>query len=172
MSNVLIGIIGVILFIGLALAGALILGDDFKSANSDSKAAAVMSTLGQIAAGANMSTLKTGVPYSSDTVTPLMPRFVKSVPSGIGESYPFGFRTASGPLSPGPMAFALTAWAADSTEGRYVCSSIAQTYGVVLDATGEPPRAPAPTGGVSGCIKLNADWGGVRPGTYVAWVRL
>lgn len=35
----------VILFIGLALAGALILGDDFRSATSSTKAATLMSNI-------------------------------------------------------------------------------------------------------------------------------
>ena len=40
MSSVLIGIIGVILFIGLALAGALFLGPRFQESSNTSKAAA------------------------------------------------------------------------------------------------------------------------------------
>ena len=42
MSNVLIGIIGVILFIGLALAGALFLGPRFQAATISSKASATV----------------------------------------------------------------------------------------------------------------------------------
>ncbi len=67
MSNVLIGIIGVILFIGLALAGALILGDDFRAANASSKASAVSANLQQIAQAANMHQLKRGVVIPSST---------------------------------------------------------------------------------------------------------
>jgi hypothetical protein len=48
-SNVIIGIIGVILFIGLAVAGTVILGSDFMTAASTSKAAVVTSHLQQIA---------------------------------------------------------------------------------------------------------------------------
>ena len=82
MSNVLIGIIGVILFIGLALAGALILGDDFKNASSSTGAAAISSDLQQIAAAANMYQLKTGSPllaanYRTNIQT-LVPRFLKT----------------------------------------------------------------------------------------------
>jgi hypothetical protein len=83
MSNVLIGIIGVILFIGLALAGALILGDDFKSANNDSKAAAVQSQLKQVADAVNMAVLKTGRPVMAgqvDVNSALLPRFLRSAP--------------------------------------------------------------------------------------------
>jgi hypothetical protein len=83
MSNVLIGIIGVILFIGLALAGALILGDDFRSANADSKAAAIQQQLKQVADAATMARLKTGAPVlvgPVDASSPLIPRFLKAPP--------------------------------------------------------------------------------------------
>lgn len=79
MSNVLIGIIGVILFIGLALAGALILGDDFRTASSSSQAAAVVAQLQQTQSAVEMWRLKTGrrVVMTQDTSF-LQPRFLKS----------------------------------------------------------------------------------------------
>lgn len=84
MSNVLIGIIGVILFIGLALAGALILGDDFRSSKSSSSAATTVAQLQQIVAAINMSNLKTGTPLLATTydtnTTLLIPRFLKVAP--------------------------------------------------------------------------------------------
>jgi type II secretory pathway pseudopilin PulG len=48
MSNVLIGIIGVILFIGLALAGALFLGPRFQESRNSSIAAAQVQAMQQI----------------------------------------------------------------------------------------------------------------------------
>ena len=80
MSNVLIGIIGVILFIGLALAGALILGDDFSSASNSSKAARVVQTLQQVSSAANMYRLKTGRPLFEEDNALLVPRFLKTYP--------------------------------------------------------------------------------------------
>ena len=89
MSNVLIGIIGVILFIGLALAGALILGDDFKSSKSDSDAAAIISQMGQASQALAMYELKTGQRYPDftniqDNDARLIPRFLKKAPEGRG----------------------------------------------------------------------------------------
>lgn len=85
MSNVLIGIIGVILFIGLALAGALILGEDFMSASSSSKATAAISNGRQIAQAVAMHDLKTGrsLGYfqpdgSRTTPANLVPRYLKT----------------------------------------------------------------------------------------------
>ena len=62
MSNVLIGIIGVILFIGLALAGALFLGPRFQNATSFSKAAAVNSALADVVRAENLYELSAGRP--------------------------------------------------------------------------------------------------------------
>ena len=92
MSNVLIGIIGVILFIGLALAGALFLGPRFQEATSNSQAAAMMTQLKQVSDAVDMWKLKTGqASFSNQDTTFLVPRFLKSVatnPSGIGRANP------------------------------------------------------------------------------------
>ncbi len=60
MSNVLIGIIGVILFIGLALAGALFLGPRFQEATINSKTAAIEQSLSQIVQAANLYRVQEG----------------------------------------------------------------------------------------------------------------
>ena len=78
MSNVLIGIIGVILFIGLAIAGAVFLGDDFMTASASTQAAAAMQQVSQTQAAVGMWRLKTGSgdPMTQDTSF-LVPRFLK-----------------------------------------------------------------------------------------------
>lgn len=84
MSNVLIGIIGVILFIGLALAGALILGDDFRSSRSSTIAATIATQMQQISSAIAMRNLKTGTTISAvnyeTNVASLTPRFLKTAP--------------------------------------------------------------------------------------------
>ena len=60
MSNVLIGIIGVILFIGLALAGALFLGPRFQESTNNSKASAAVQMASQTAAAANLYRVQEG----------------------------------------------------------------------------------------------------------------
>jgi len=60
MSNVLIGIIGVILFIGLALAGALFLGPRFQQSTANSKASAIVQSLQQIQSAENLFRLNEG----------------------------------------------------------------------------------------------------------------
>ncbi len=91
MSNVLIGIIGVILFIGLALAGALFLGPRFQESSNSSKASATVSHLRQIASGVNLYELDNGrtMIASEDNVTLLQRGYVKSFPVNpfSGETY-------------------------------------------------------------------------------------
>ncbi len=92
MSNVLIGIIGVMLFIGLALAGALILGDDFRTSSSTALAASVVGQMQQVSSAVGMYQLKTGSPilavnYPTNIAT-LVPRFLKIVPKGpVGDGF-------------------------------------------------------------------------------------
>ncbi len=81
MSNVLIGVIGVILFIGLALAGALFLGDQFGSAASKSDASIIMGQLAQMTQAVEMYRLKSGTgAVTCQTVDFLVPRFLRNVP--------------------------------------------------------------------------------------------
>ena len=60
MSNVLIGIIGVILFIGLALAGALFLGPRFQESTNNSRASAAVQAVSQVSSAANMYNVQEG----------------------------------------------------------------------------------------------------------------
>jgi hypothetical protein len=60
MSNVLIGIIGVILFIGLALAGALFLGPRFQESTNNSRASAAVQMVSQVANAANLYRVQEG----------------------------------------------------------------------------------------------------------------
>ena len=66
MSNVLIGIIGVILFIGLALAGALFLGPRFQEASLNSKDAASLQAVSQISNASRMYAVQEGRPIPSN----------------------------------------------------------------------------------------------------------
>ena len=77
MSNVLIGIIGVILFIGLALAGALFLGPRFQESTNNSRASAAVQAVAQVASAANMyrvqeGTAPTAVGAAGDTAAAVL----------------------------------------------------------------------------------------------------
>ena len=81
MSNVLIGIIGVILFIGLALAGALFLGPRFQESTQNSKASASVQALSQITNAINAYELQEGAKLGNNSVSDLTPGYLKTVPS-------------------------------------------------------------------------------------------
>jgi len=87
MSNVLIGIIGVILFIGLALAGALFLGPRFQESTNNSRASAAVQAVSQVSNAANMYNVQEGkIPSAIDdathTATTLIGGgYLKSVPA-------------------------------------------------------------------------------------------
>lgn len=83
MSNVLIGIIGVILFIGLALAGALFLGPRFQEASNASKASAYVSEGRQIASAMQMYRVQEGVDVPINLpIGSLVGTYLKSAPAG------------------------------------------------------------------------------------------
>ena len=158
MSNVLVGIIGVILFIGLALAGALILGSDFTTATSASKAAAISQQLTQIAAAINMYQLKTGrtMIASDDNVTLLQPRFLKSYPAANpvnGNTY--RINDAIGNTYATPVKMVITPLGTDQ-RARDVCTAIEET------TTPNPDLTPKSDFGVTvaskaavGCLRYS-----------------
>ena len=83
MSNVLIGIIGVILFIGLALAGALFLGPRFQDATINSKASAVVTAIQQVQSAVELYKVNTGETGYVRMGAPdwLAPDYLKTMPA-------------------------------------------------------------------------------------------
>lgn len=134
MSNVLIGIIGVILFIGLALAGALLLGEDFKAANNDTKAAAVVQAMSQTANAVSMYTIKTGTKKTAENITgtsAMIPRFLKAAPinpvtKGIGIT--LGDQNGNVNSNPASSVHMLLG---SNAEAKSVCESIQRQSGQI-----------------------------------------
>jgi hypothetical protein len=96
MSNVLIGIIGVILFIGLALAGALFLGPRFQEATVNSKASAEISQVHQYAAAISMFELQEGEKYDDSKSDRLIPAYLKTLPRNTGGTNYAGYFVLNG----------------------------------------------------------------------------
>jgi hypothetical protein len=148
-SNVLIGIIGVILFIGLALAGALILGDDFRTASSSSKAAAVTQTMQQVAAAANMYQMKKGrvmmaSEHSTAIDTLVAAKSLRIVATNPMNGNPIALVNSGGGMDTvSPGRFFYTNLGTDGVS-RDVCRQIEETMG-----NPDPDAALAPV----------ADWG-------------
>jgi hypothetical protein len=185
-SNVLIGIIGVILFIGLALAGALILGDDFRTASNSSQAAALMSQMKQAADAIDMWKLKTGNAYAPAIETDwLVPRFLKTPavnPTSLARNdsthlykiegnnniYVDNFRE---PTYAGKWLMAAIGPQSDA-KAATICLEIAQTYGqsTVADMNSTDPIPASPTGCILGLSGPGAPGGVGR--WYIAYQRI
>jgi hypothetical protein len=185
MSNVLIGIIGVILFIGLALAGAMILGDDFRTASSASRAAALMSQIKQAADASTMYRLKTGRGQVPSIQTDyLVPRYLNTpatnpvpqtttAPSaywyqilGNNNLYLDGYREPT--LAAKYMIGAIGP--AGDARARDMCQTIVETYGQtsIQDFTGIVEPAPVAD---TGCAIVGVGMG-PNPGWYAAYQRI
>jgi len=188
MSNVLIGIIGVILFIGLALAGALFLGPRFQESTNNAKAAAVAQSVSQIAHAANLFAVSEGRSYVSSTnentgVDELISgKYIKSRPTNPVTSrngVQYGGIVLSGtgvfagrgewavmPLSDGE--------AGEDSDGVRVCRAIAQQNGQAVPADGSAPRAASPQdlGRNVGCMRASALWGVIAPDRLIAFARI
>ena len=148
MSNVLIGIIGVILFIGLALAGALFLGPRFQESTNNSRASASVQAVSQIASAANMFEVQEGRIASaiSDPTAgadALVQRgYLKSVPQN-----PTG--TDAAVLVPGSLVTMEL-----GNNAQKVCEAVAkQTGGTIL-----ADQAAAAAGAPSGCFGSGTDY--------------
>jgi hypothetical protein len=163
MSNVLIGIIGVILFIGLALAGALILGDDFKNASNASKAATAIANLDQVTQAAAMYQLKTGGPYSLNPIAGLSPRFLRvSTLTPLKEFGVIDFRGANGfPSAAGNPAFSAGMGGGTTEATNRICNEINDVFGIAPDADGGPPYSAGLPTQNQGCFRLRGTYGDI-----------
>ena len=162
MSNVLIGIIGVILFIGLALAGALILGDDFRSSTNESKAAASVQILAQIAAAANMRQLKLGAPVNAGLASQLSPRFLKSVPTNPTGGFLPDLHSTTSDYT-GPAAYAVM-----EIRNEGACLAINQQMGVAQTV----PMLNDYPAWQAGCYRQGTARGYNQAGTLVGFTRI
>ncbi len=134
MSNVIIGIIGVILFIGLAVAGAVILGDDFINAKSSAKAATYVTQLQQYQIAIQTLETRRGIrpPASSyNTIGDILVTYdaLKSKPTNfVNPSQGFRALDRNGQITANPTAVVIGAL--DNTENsKKICFAIEETVG-------------------------------------------
>jgi hypothetical protein len=173
MSNVLIGIIGVILFIGIAIAGALFLGDQFKSVTSKSDASTIMAQLAQMTQALEMYKLKSGKgTVNCQTVDFLVPRYLKRVPvsptliaANTQSSYLYkpqlnnDLRTDATPEQAAAVeALYITTNIGATPKAAKACQAIADQYGGGVQTVTALPTSKA------GC--------GLFQDEYVAWQKL
>ncbi len=156
MSQVLIGIIGVILFIGLALAGAMFLGPRFQESANNSRASASLQAVAQVAQAANMYQLQEGFP-SANVSALTGGGYLKAVPvnpvnNGVEPILADYLGSSDGVMDHVTMNIGLT-----SEPGTMqICEAINKQ---AVGSAGTPPTA-APTAsstGVSGCFTSGTD---------------
>lgn len=170
MSNVLIGIIGVILFIGLALAGALILGDDFTTTRATTEAATIQQQLSQVGAAYEMYRLKMGsrpVPASAfphlvgrETMVALTPRFLKTLPPNTDRpnSWWFFVDENGDPNTRDPV-YVMFNIARNDRSASKVCDAVAEMAGMA-DANGRARTfGKPPADKAQGCYNYEGSWG-------------
>lgn len=146
MSNVLMGIIGVTLFIGLALAGALFLGPRFSAAQASSEASGYMLQLKQITDAAVMRTFN-GAAMVGDTEADITRLKTEGYLKGDLAGFDFSDLTES--------SFATVAYRAlpDNAKNRAVCLEIQRIHGQTVNGTFDAtPKLMRETTTQHGCI--------------------
>lgn len=136
MSNVLIGIIGVILFIGLALAGALFLGPRFQQSTNSSRASAIVQAVNQVAQSVQMRDLQEGVrtPATINLQTGLVDAgYLKAIPANPTDGGGL-YIIDSGGGNSGTANYAIMPLKVDGRE-KEICLLIAKQTGHSTDGT-------------------------------------
>ncbi len=176
MSNVLIGIIGVILFIGLALAGALFLGSRFQESTNNSKASSIVQAVAQVSSAVNMRDVMTGTRMNpsgppADVDLLVSEGYLRSIPTNAGRS---GTR---------PVLMMAAGSGNDAAPASHVVMGIGDSERV-CEAIARQTNTPAPSSevfveaasmpGVSGCIRASNSNGamGFVKGEFVVYSRV
>ena len=130
MSNVLIGIIGVILFIGLALAGALFLGPRFQESTNNSKAASAVQGVSQIASAIQLRNLNEGstLPASSNLETSLVtPGYLKAIPKNPGGRQTVYIADGGGAQTANPIVYIIMPLEVEAGAKEICAAAVKQT---------------------------------------------
>ena len=177
MSNVLIGIIGVILFIGLALAGALFLGPRFQESVIASRASAWTQGQAQIAQAVNMKRVVEGLPVQADATTMEQMKallvdtgYMKSIPvNPVGVERYYVLRGPTGGFG-GQATYVMNGFFLGSKDDERLCVEIARRAGILTPADGSVPVLTAPVGQF-GCFRNESGYAGEGLGIY-AYTRI
>ena len=154
MSNVLIGIIGVILFIGLALAGALFLGQRFQESSTTSKASASVAQVRQIVSAIELYQLETGrtMIASDDNASLLLNGYLKSMPANPFNRNSYDINDATANLGTAPVRLVISRIGSDSV-AKDGCMAIEKQFGRSTDLTRQSDfQAAVAAGGQVGCL--------------------
>ncbi len=172
MSNVLIGIIGVILFIGLALAGALFLGPRFQESRVNALAGAYASQLQQINAAIDMYEVDKGERMLASTyqtnMAVLQTGYLKTAPvNPVRPSFPYYTPDVDGTSSATPVDHVYTSAGTDAY-ARSICIAMERQAG-----SSDPEGAVAEISDIADALKSHKRIGcfHYRDGQYYPFIR-
>ena len=171
MSNVLIGIIGVILFIGLALAGALFLGPRFQESTNNSKASAAVQAVSQVANAANMRATQEGITFLGSEpidVALVNTQYLKSIPSNPTNAGGQIFVDTDGAGAGPKRAIGVVMRLADENGGKAICEAIRRQTGSLASGQSWTP-APQAFTLANMTTPAGCQWDG---GSYYVFARL
>lgn len=158
MSNVLIGIIGVILFIGLALAGALFLGPRFQESTNNSKASAAVQAAAQISSAANLAGVQQGTlvaPTAAALEALQADGFLKSMPGNPSGSTAPSLFSSNGGSSADMVIMPVDSEAVCTAAARQ--SGLGSDYVAISDGKDVLVATAAFPAGTSGCAKIEGN---------------
>ena len=165
MANVLIGIVGVVLFIGLALVGAFYFGPSTTTSIDESRAQGTAKSLTTVASAVSIRDreLETTTPSGVDSSI-LVPDYLGSAERNPVNGEQIRLADADGAGS-GAATFAITRMPADRPR---MCEFLSRTGGgpvPVATLTGSPPQR-------LGCVRLGAALGSYQAGDLLAFARI
>lgn len=181
MSSVLIGIIGVALFIGIAIGGAVFLGPQFERSQDSAVASRIVTNLGEIASSISSARMGLGVSGGAVLATPENLRdagFLATVPdlpqnTGVGwvvvdgSGYDLAGSPSPSTWTPRFVFLSVGADADLCTRIERLVGNLASGNAVPSGTTTIDALSPRP----SGCFRTSRGTVNVANGDYVAYVR-
>lgn len=180
MANVIIGIIGVVLFILLAIAGAIFLGPQFTQSANNGKAAALIQGGVQIAEAADFISAQSGIPYLAGTslATLVSDGSLKVIPiNPIAGGGLYALVDISAVASSSNSANSVLASLGGSAQSAAICAAVQlQSTGVAgVQTFADQPAltVAAPAFVTTGCFRMTAALAGVSAANdYLMFARL
>jgi len=181
-SNLLIGIIGVALFIGLAMGAALFIGPQFDEAQTNAQASDTVQAVSSVASSVNSYRLATGYsfgPALSSSQALVDAGYLRDVPmnSAFSGRQPqivnaAGLDSAN---SGAPASFVPKYVIMSLGANQDLCTMIERKVGSISTATTVSASARAMEGAVNrqvGCFRISSAATGVASGDYVVYSRI
>lgn len=182
MSNLLIGIIGVALFIGLAMGAALFIGPQFDEAQTNAQASDTVQAVATVATAISSYRLATGYNQGSalSSAQALVDAgFIRDVPmnTAFAGRQPqivnaAGLDSAN---SGSPSTFSPKYVIMSLGSNQDLCTMIERKVGSITSSSTVSATARAMEGAVNrqvGCFRISSNGTGVQSGDYVVYSRI